>query len=182
MVLIPNNSIFVVNYYMKTSASLDSLGQLITYSVLALMGVLSVVIATWFWEDPDGDRLIIFIFTEIICIGLPLFTYLYAPVAFSLQADALIIHRKMNSISIPLHQITSVKTMDYASMSGIIRLFGVGGMFGYYGIYRIQGIGIVNMYARHKKHFILLESAHKKWIITPDDASFAEAIKNQLTK
>jgi hypothetical protein len=59
--------------------------------------------------------------------------------------------------------------MDRREMWTTVRLFGVGGMFGYYGKFYSFALGNENWYATDMNRAVLLETDTGKFVVTPDD-------------
>jgi hypothetical protein len=84
----------------------------------------------------------------------------------------------MSKIVIPVNDIIAVKLIDDNEITGTIRKFGVGGLFGYYGLYYIPKIGNVKYYTTRRNNRILIVLKNKnKIVISPDDVSLIDLIK-----
>ncbi len=64
------------------------------------------------------------------------------------------------------------------NLNASVRLFGVGGLFGYYGKYANHVLGRTTWYATRRDTPVLLETMDdKKYILTPNDPNgFARAL------
>ncbi|MFM7328528.1 MAG: PH domain-containing protein, partial [Bacteroidota bacterium] len=60
-----------------------------------------------------------------------------------------------------------------------IRLFGSGGLFGYFGKFRNSTFGTMNWYAtRLGKFVVIILRSGEKFVVTPDDESFAAHLRS----
>lgn len=70
--------------------------------------------------------------------------------------------------------------MNPGSLIGSIRLFGVGGLFGYYGKYYNFKMGHMTLYTTQKRNRILMTMiTGKKIIISPDDLNIIIEFKKR---
>jgi hypothetical protein len=108
-----------------------------------------------------------------------LICYLLAPKKYSIDKDNFIVHRPMSDIIIPLDSIKDIRIAGDWDLKGMIRTFGVGGLFGNYGKFYSQGLGSVTMYGTQTKNFVLIKTESRKILITPDDLGLIEEIKRR---
>jgi len=119
--------------------------------------------------------LIFFVLTLVIC-------YLYAPVSYSISSSDLTIIRRAHNKAIHLSEISEVQRITNEDLKGMIRTFGVGGLFGYFGRFYNSKLGHLIVFATQRKNQILIKTNNgKKIIITPDDASMIENLKAKLS-
>ena len=95
--------------------------------------------------------------------------------------EAIEIGRIAGNIRIPLKQVSTVDELPREQLRGMIRTFGVGGLFGYYGKFFSASLGHITMYATRAKGMVLITTTTgKKIVISPDDESFAAGIRGML--
>jgi hypothetical protein len=104
-------------------------------------------------------------------------TYGFSPKGYAIQDGQLVILRPFKVKNYPLEDIQSVTSVDRDSLKGSLRIFGVGGLFGYYGLFRNSTYGNMIWYATRRDQFVAIERSNGKTIvITPDDPeSFVSA-------
>lgn len=165
------------------SASMDRVAKIVT-GVLATAAVGLLLTGTyWMWFREN---------TAAITAGLPWFLpgailSLIVVVCRSLritgyevQDRSLKIRRPVMPLGIEYTQIREVLTPSPAQMSGSIRLFGSGGVFGYFGTFRNSEFGMMRWYATRTSNWILLiDAENKKLVLTPDDLNLAEEIRKR---
>jgi len=118
--------------------------------------------------------LIIFNFILPLAIFL-LITYLMClllkPLSYGITADKLIIRRLIKSVHINRSDIVSLKLIDKSAISGSIRTFGVGGLFGWFGKFANNQLGSMTWYlTRRDKLVLIIKKDSKKILISPDEA------------
>jgi len=105
--------------------------------------------------------------------------YLFAPQNYSIDKDNCIIHRPISDIKIPLDSIMEIREVNKSELKGMIRTFGVGGLFGNYGKFYTQGLGNITMYGTQNRNFILIKTENRKILITPDDLSIIDHLMSR---
>ena len=164
-------------------ASMDTLAKIITLGIIVLLvgiGYNSVKEIM----DANGAQTIILVHSGILVlfVGILVGSYLYSPQKYEIKNEKLIIKRFINSKEINLNEINEIRKINEGEMSGLIRTFGVGGLFGYYGQYHNPTFGDMNLYTTQRKNRILIKTKEgKKIVISPDDASIVvKEIKNKI--
>ncbi len=126
---------------------------------------------------------IIFSIITIIVISV---SYLLSVDSYQLYSEKLIIRHPLNLFNrtISLSSIKKDSILPDSSINGATRLIGVGGVFGYYGLYSNKNLGKFRMYASRKKHLILivLKKNEEKVVVTPDNIGMADTLKFKLFK
>ena len=133
---------------MKYQASTDRTVKIITVGVFVLFLFISITNISILMKEPDNNRILLSMSASIIfSLVLLLFCYLYAPQSYEVTDTELIIRRKLKDVIIPISDIKEVKLVDDQEMKGLIRTFGVGGLFGYYGKFYSTSFGSMTFYA-----------------------------------
>ena len=151
---------------MVFKASLDKLAKGIT------IGLAVLFIALPIWSlFLIGELHISTIIALIFGFFIFLITYAYRPVHYVLNPDTIIIKRGMSDIVIERFDVRKVELIDKQRLSRSMRVFGVGGVFGYFGKFTNHKIGVMTWYAtRRDKAVLFVTKQQKKYIITPDQA------------
>ncbi len=165
---------------MKTyHASMDTTTRIITVVVLTilLMVVLenfrSLAFDTFSWTTLLL-HLTLFLFFAVVVLAC----WFYAPASYILDDNQLVIKRNGGELRFFCNEITEVRLLEKREARLLIRMFGVGGLFGYYGVYYSASIGRINMYATRLNHRILITMRNgRRMIITPDETGLEEALK-----
>jgi amino acid transporter len=166
---------------MEYKASLDTVARIVTVVTIILffvIGYRSIKVITLLQSNKTsmliyGGLLLLFI---VIIIGC----FLFSPQYYKVDNTYLTIVRPAQNKMVKLTDIEEIRPLEKDEMSGVIRTFGVGGLFGYFGKYYHPKIGNMTFYATQRKNRILIETRQGlKLIITPDDQSIIENIKGK---
>ena len=150
---------------MTFKTSLDGLAKGITISVIIVFSLIIVgQLVPSYGVDPVGS-----VFLSGVLVAICLFCALFSPMSYELTNESLIIHRLFSDITIKRKDILTVREVSKSDMLLTARIFGVGGLFGYFGRYSNHKIGKLNMYATRRNNTVLVETGNKKIILTPDD-------------
>ena len=163
---------------MEYKASKGMTVQIITFCVLVLFTFLGYKSVTGLIHA-NGNMTPILIHSSLLVflVGTILLCFLLAPQQYSVDTDYLIIHRPLSDKKISLESIIEVRQVDKSELKGMIRTFGVGGLFGNYGKFYTNGLGNITMYGTQNKNYILIKTKNQKILITPDDLSIIDQIK-----
>ena len=167
---------------MKYQASTDRTVKIITAGVFVLFLFISITNISILMKEPDNNRILLSMSASIIfSIVLLLFCYLYAPQSYEVTDTELIIQRKLKDVIIPISDIKEVKLVDDQEMKGLIRTFGVGGLFGYYGKFYSTSFGSMTFYATQSRNrMLIVRGDDKKLVLTPDDVSMLHELQSKI--
>lgn len=161
--------------------SLDILAKIITIGILLLFLILGFSNIQKILQEPESTATSWWIL--IICIAVPLFSWLYAPKSYQITQTALIIIRPVKNKKILFSEITQVQVLERGKQGFNIRTFGVGGLFGYFGRFYASKLGSFRLYGSRRNHQILLEGKKgEKIVITPDDLGLTAVLKEKIEK
>ncbi len=136
----------------KTTKIITALGILIT--------IFPIVVFAYF--EILSEPIILAIAISILIV--PVIVYLYSPKKIILEDDRIVIKRVLGSVEIPYAKI---KEIFFLSKPKMLRLFGSGGFFGYFGIFRFEN-ETVHVYARRIRDFVLIK-ADKIYLLAPEN-------------
>jgi hypothetical protein len=121
--------------------------------------------------------LIAMIVQVALFVGILLFSYSFSPLGYSVRGGALVIHRPWSPVVIPLEEIRKVQLVSPEDITGSLRAFGVGGLFGYYGLFFQARLGgYVRLYLRNKQNLVLLDTVRGKLLLSPDSSGLVQAL------
>ena len=136
------------------------------------------IIATQYLIATPGNAVrslyVTIIFLVIYCLS-----FAFHPTAYKVTQDVLIICRPIWNVQIKRADIQSIAIIDKKELSGAVRTFGVGGVFGYYGCFANYTLGSMTWYATRKDNIVLITTTNnKKIVVTPNEPSaFIAALK-----
>ncbi|HMG16437.1 MAG TPA: PH domain-containing protein [Saprospiraceae bacterium] len=162
-------------------ASLDKISWVITYILLPILVIFCITtLYLALKKNPGSLSIPVSLILSFVVFGsIFLISYLFSPTQYEIKLDSLYITRPIGSIEIPLSSIKDIYPVAQDDMKFNIRTFGNGGLFGYYGYFYNRKQGKMTWYATQKRNYvILLTNTDKKIVLTPDDLSLVEAVKN----
>lgn len=151
---------------MKYKTSLDNLAKGITIGITILF---ALILFGQFSMIKNSEETIA-IFTSLALILSYLIAFAFRPINYTLTNDELIIHRLLKDVKIDRTKIKNVETLGKEQIGWALRGFGVGGLFGYYGLFASTKLGRMTWYATRRNKAVLVQTiGNKKIIITPND-------------
>jgi hypothetical protein len=98
-------------------------------------------------------------------------SYGYSPRRYIVSEGSVVVRRLIGSVRIPLDSIRDVRAASPEDLRGCIRLFGNGGLFGYYGRYRTSKLGTCHWYVTNRDNAVVLITSAKTSVFSPDDVN-----------
>ncbi|MFN7998997.1 MAG: PH domain-containing protein [Bryobacteraceae bacterium] len=101
----------------------------------------------------------------------------YSPRRYEIGKGVLAVRRPIGSVRIPLADIREIRPSTADDFRGAIRLWGSGGLFGYYGLFSTAVLGRSWWYVTDRKRAVIVRTDAKTIVVSPDDVSgFVAAI------
>lgn len=131
----------------------------ITLSTIAI--IIGGGVYVWLSEMSLEARIIMLsILAPIIAISA-----IWAPRKITIDKKGVKCQLLATVIVIPASEVISIQKCDAKdAFKGCMRLFGSGGLFGYYGVFRNQKLGRFSMYITQRENMILVTTKRKKYI------------------
>jgi len=140
------------------------------------------------------------IITAVVCVTLvvvPLFTkifalaalgwllvalcYAYSPLGYAVSERSIVVRRLIGRVRIPLEGIREIRAATRDDFRGCLRLWGSGGFFGYYGLFRTSKLGKCTWYLTNRGKAIVLITETKTTLFSPDDGEgFLAAVRAEV--
>jgi len=119
-------------------------------------------------------RLITAIILGIAFVG----SFCLSTLKYTINENSLVIVTPLYNKTIRKKDIFRVDLVNRKDLGFMIRLFGNGGLFGYYGWYRAANLGKFFFYGTQMKNLILIQmNTGSKYMITPDDTSILSELQ-----
>jgi hypothetical protein len=168
---------------MKYPATLDKFARFITIGICILFIIL-ICQRIWAIQKLHDPALIaVQGLSVVVMVLIILGCYLFAPQSYLLTDQGLTIKRHIGPVQLNLNEISDIRILNKDEIKGLIRTFGVGGLFGYFGKYYNKTIGKMTFYATNRANAILITTKQgKKIVITPDDPGLIEAVNQWIRK
>ncbi|WP_443945907.1 PH domain-containing protein [Pedobacter sp. AW1-32] len=157
-------------------ASLDKTAKIITLAVTFLFAA----IICWKFIDSKSHYSNFQIPIVVGLISIYAGAYIFRPVHYELTQTALLIRRPVVNVTINPQQIKRATVLDRKTMGWVMRTFGVGGLFGFYGYFTNAKFGQMTWYATRKDQVVLIETFQgKKIVVSPDNPDqFLKALEH----
>ncbi len=163
---------------MTYKATLDNLVKIVTvFSTIAF----AVVIVVILWQSKENIDV-----SQFVIIGVLLFScfisYGLSPRDYSITNENLIVNRLFSNKEIKLSNIQKIQVLNNNEIKWAIRIFGVGGLFGYFGKFWNSSFGSMTWYSTKRNNAVLIETSTKKIVITPDEQDkFISELKSKIS-
>ena len=104
--------------------------------------------------------------------------YAYSPRSYTIADRSIVVNRLIGNVTIPLDGVREVRPVSRQELRGCLRLWGSGGLFGYYGIFQMPRLGRAAWYLTNRDNSVAVVSAAKTALFSPDDVdNFMAAIQ-----
>ena len=135
-------------------------------SALAIIGFTAAVVLT---RNPFVVGL------TVLALGI---AFAWSPRGYILEEGTLIIRRLIGNVRFPLAELREARPAARDDLRGCVRLWGNGGLFGYYGLYVTRKLGKCTWYVTNRKRILVLSTGAKTILISPDDSdSFLNTLR-----
>jgi hypothetical protein len=104
-----------------------------------------------------------------LLIALILLTYLWSPRSYSVSAEWITVNRLVGGRRIPLTQVRELRRATPEDLSGAIRLWASGALFGYFGVFRTAKLGACRWYVTNRRNTVLVATDAGATLFSPDD-------------
>lgn len=146
------------------SASYDSTTKIVSSIVAALLIAVSLGI---------GNAIVAGLTAVVLFLS-----YAWSPRGYTVAERSIVVHRLIGRVTIPLDAVREARRAAAEDLTGCIRLFGSGGMFGYYGVFRTAKLGRSTWYMTKRANGVVIVAANKTYLLSPDDTDqFLAAIR-----
>lgn len=138
------------------SASYDSTAKAITAVTCGLLILVAWMVHIVF---------IALLFPLLICLA-----YAYSPRGYAVSGQAFVVKRLIGNIRVPLTDIRAIRMGTADDFKGCVRLWGNGGLFGYYGLFRTAKLGKCSWYVTNRSKTVIVAAQNRTLVLSPDDA------------
>jgi len=112
-------------------------------------------------------------------ILIVLLAYAYSPRGYVLSGLTLTVRRLIDNVEVPLDGLREVRLAEREDFRGCLRVWGNGGLFGYYGLFRTSRLGKCTWYVTNRGKAVVVATDAKTALFSPDDsASFIAAVRS----
>ena len=106
-------------------------------------------------------------------------TWILHPTSYEITNEELLIHRPKGPIKI---QLSDIQSIEKAESSVSVRLFGSGGLFGYFGLFSSRKYGKHHRYTGNNIDLVLVTCIDKKYLLSIYDEAFLNLLIERSKK
>jgi hypothetical protein len=139
----------------RFSASYDR-----TTTIVTALTCVAMAVATYVSQKP----FVAWISAAIIAAG-----YAYSPQRYEVGDGMIVVKRLIGNVRVPLDHLREARLITPEDLRGAIRLWGSGGLFGYYGIFRTSKLGNCRWYVTNRATMLVVVTKSKTTLYSPDD-------------
>lgn len=115
---------------------------------------------------------------RIVAILTVLVSFAYSVRSYSFAEGSVVVNRLIGNVRVPLEGIREARPATADDFSGCIRLWGSGGMFGYYGWFRTSRLGTCKWYVTDRSKAVVVRTETQTILFSPDEGDrFLERIR-----
>ena len=97
---------------------------------------------------------------------------------FTVGGGVLVVHRLIGNVRIPLDGLREARRAESGELMRCLRLWGSGGVFGYYGLFQMSKLGRATWYVTSRANAVIVVTAAKTVVVSPDDVDgFLAAVR-----
>jgi hypothetical protein len=100
---------------------------------------------------------------------LIILSYGYSPRGYSVSGRSIVVKRLIGNVRIPLDGIREIRAATADDLRGCVRLWGNGGLFGYYGLFMTSKLGKSTWYVTSRGKSVVVIAGAKTVVLSPDD-------------
>lgn len=156
---------------MKQKIEFGLTTKIISAIVIAIP--LVMIIAQSFFANNNNAILTL---TSFFLVVTYIVAWILHPTFYEITNENLLIHRPISSIKINL---TTIKNIERVEPGYSIRLFGSGGLFGYYGLFSSNKLGKHHRYTGNNKNLVMIHTEKKKYLLSLHDELFFQDLTNK---
>lgn len=159
---------------MKFSASLDKTAKYLSLFI-SLFVVTTLMVAFMVSEDKQT----FFIVGPIVSVSIFL-AYLWKPNSYEITPEHVIVNRLIGKAKYERSRIINVRAGEPEEIKNAIRLFGSGGMFGYFGKFRNSHLKTFVLQCTRRDHLVMIFTDKGLKVLSPDDPQgMIQALQNK---
>ena len=118
------------------------------------------------------------IFVGCLTLLVLIFAFAYSPRAYVISERAITVGRLIGNVLVPMENVREARRSDADDLRGCVRLWGSGGLFGYYGLFTTTKLGRCTWYVTNRKNMVVIVAESKTTLYSPDDVDgFLETIR-----
>lgn len=138
------------------AASYDNTVKIISFAAVLVM-LVPMVMTHMFW-------------IAVFVIPVILLGYAFSPRGYEVSDRSIVVKRLIGDVRIPLETVAEARRAGPDDLCGCIRLWGSGGFFGYYGLFRTKKLGVSRWFLTNRHDVVVVTGSGKPVLFSPDNA------------
>lgn len=106
-----------------------------------------------------------------VAVLVVLVTYAYSPRGYAIAEGAIVVKRLIGDARFPLEGVREARRTTADDLRWCIRLWGSGGLFGYYGLFRTSRLGKCWWYVTNRRNSVVVIAGGRTALFSPDDVN-----------
>lgn len=147
-------------------SSLDWKAQVISGLALVLLAFVAWRLGSYAW-DASGARRAWLAAGSVLIVALAVSLFAASPRGVLVRDGEVVLVRRLGGNAHPLARLSKAQRID--GLPGALRVFGVGGLFGWFGRFSSQELGRFHLHATRLDRLVLLELGEKRLVVSVDD-------------
>jgi hypothetical protein len=145
------------------SVSYDTTTKIVSAIVVAGLALVAVVVQN--------------IYAGCLSLLIIALAFAYSPRGYTVSDRSITVKRLAGNVQVLLENVREARRINADDLRGCIRLWGSGGLFGYYGLFRTTSLGRSTWYVTNRKNAVVV-MAEGTTLYSPDDVDgFLAAIQ-----
>lgn len=140
---------------MRFSASYDRTTKIVSATVAGFLLALALALQS--------------VIVGSISVVLLVLAYAFSPRGYTIADEWILIDRLIGNVRVPLRGLREARRSTADDFRGAIRLFGDGGLFGYYGLFRTARLGKSHWYMTNRSNAVVVRTTDRVVVVSPDD-------------
>lgn len=151
-------------------------------SIFTIVFIIFSIIAIILFRNYLSNRISRFIvwitiFPLLVPIIVPI---LYAPQNIRLEKNRLLLSSLILSKDILSEEIMDIRLATEDDLVGLQRTFGVGGLLGYYGLYKSAKLNRIEMFATNFQRLVIIQTKDTYFAVSPENTDiFIQVLINR---
>ena len=109
------------------------------------------------------------VFIALVSATVIALSFAFSPRGYEISGGALRVKRLIGDVVFPLDRLQFVRYATAADFRGSVRLWGSGGLFGYYGWFWSKALGRSRWYVTDRRNAVVLASGDRVILVSPQD-------------
>ena len=109
------------------------------------------------------NRFVDWVAPAVIILG-----YAFSPQRYEVVGREIVVNRLIGDVRVPLDALREVRRAGPEDLRGAIRLWGSGGLFGYYGLFRTSKLGKCRWFVTNRRNLVVVVTDSKTTLYSPD--------------